>query len=177
MSFNDTYKACLATGHWTYLNAYYSDNSKEAIINMQLRYWVEAVNKFYKLDEEEYNEQTVQEGVMIINLLANSLLCLGGMNYSSGGHTPALCKLFAGVVWDLKTEDPQMFSKLEGLNEVYNNLSKHISISKVDMYNDLDYPKLKEYYEVTRDIWKWVMNKEGQTDTEGFFDEPMYMID
>ena len=179
--FKDLYTACLGSGAYKYIDKYYEINTstdKPKIVNIQLRYWIEAVEKFYNLSEADYNEGTVEEGVLIINLLANSLLVLGGMNDKSGkDRTPPLLNLYAGDSWDLESERPDLYKTLGDLNDDYNKLSKHINKSRSDLLKDVSYEKLKRYMELTRCIWKWVLAKENANgDVEYLFDEPAYLL-
>ena len=83
-NFKNLYTACLGTGGYKYIDKYYEVNtvtSKPKIVNVQLRYWVEAVEKFYNLNPHDYDGNTVEEGALIINLLANSLALLGAESF------------------------------------------------------------------------------------------------
>lgn len=176
--FKELYTACLASGNYKYIDKYYELNTAATtntkIVNVQLRYWIEAVEKFYNLDPSDYNEKTIEEGVLIINLLANSLLILGGMNDRSGkSKTPCLTELYKSKEWDLKADKPDLYSTLKDLNDDYNHLSKHINKTRAELLKKINYAKIKTYFEATRDIWKWVLQKEKFTDDiEDLFGEP-----
>jgi len=179
--FKDFYSACLASGYYRYIDQYYDINistNKPRIVNIQLRYWVEAVEKFYRLDKNQYNENTIEEGVFIINLLANSLSVLGGMNVKSEkSRTPPLLDLYSGDAWDLRSERPDLYKALEDLNSDYNKLSKHMNKSRVELLKDISYEKLQRFMDSTREIWKWVLSKEGMSgDVESLFDEPSELL-
>jgi hypothetical protein len=65
--FKDLYTACLSSGGYKYIDKYYEVNtstSNPKIVNVQLRYWIDAVEKFYNLDPSDYNENTIEEGVL-----------------------------------------------------------------------------------------------------------------
>jgi len=76
----DPYWASLASGSEPFIKSYY-DMAGKNIFNLQLRYWVEALTKFRDLDEE--CNIKVEELLLIINLICNSLLILAGVNYKS----------------------------------------------------------------------------------------------
>lgn len=180
-NFKNLYTACLSTGDYKYIDKYYEMNtttSNPKIVNLQLRYWVEAVERFYNLDPSDYNENTIEEGVLIINLLANSLLILGGMNDKSGkDRTPPLKELYSGKAWNLKEENFNLYDMLDKLNEDYNNLSKHMNKSRAELLKSISYDKVKKYFEATRDIWKWVLKKEGIAENINIlFNDPSYIL-
>lgn len=180
--FKGIYTACLASGAYKYIDKYYEINTttkQPKIINVQLRYWIEAVEKFYNLKEEEYNEGTIEEGVLIINLLANSLLVLGGMNDKSGKErTPHLLSLYSGGAWDLKSEKADFYDELLKLNSDYNSLSKHMNKSRAEFLKDISFEKLRNYMDLVRNIWKWVLKKENANldEVENLFGEPGYLL-
>lgn len=86
LTFTNASIAISGTGHCRYLEEFYAHNSQSPVINMQIRYWIEAIDKFYDIPESEYGLETVEEAVLIVNCLANSLLILGGVNWSANGR-------------------------------------------------------------------------------------------
>ena len=124
------------------------------MINLQLRYWTEAMEKFQQLKEDEF---IIEEGVLIINLLANSLSTLAGLNVE-GQHY--LMTLYDKGDWNLKLEHPEWYKKLEELNSNYNKLSKHINWKRIELLKEIDYKKISEYMDLTQKIWVWALNKQ-----------------
>jgi len=180
--FKKLYTACLASGSYKYIDKYYEINTstdKPKIVNLQLRYWIEAVEKFYNLHPHDYNEKTIEEGVLIINLLANSLSILGGMNdKTDNADSHFLLHFYSGYAWDLKEDEPKLYEVLVNLNKDYTKISKHMVKSRTELLEDISYEKVKKYFETTRDIWKWVLKKEGATkDIEYLFDDPSYLLE
>ncbi|MDP3041821.1 MAG: hypothetical protein Q8N62_03700 [Candidatus Omnitrophota bacterium] len=151
----DIYVAHLASGIDGFVNDYYDRvKSKKITINLQLRYWTEALEKFQVL---KGNDFIVEEGVLIINLLANSLSTLAGLNVE-GEHY--LITLYDKGDWNLKLERSNWYKKLEELNSNYNKLSKHINWERTKLFQEIDYKKISEYMDLTQKIWVWVLNKE-----------------
>ncbi|MCD4779947.1 MAG: hypothetical protein K8S27_05285 [Candidatus Omnitrophica bacterium] len=179
--FKDLYTACLSSGGYKYIDRYYeinSSTSKPKIINMQLRYWIEALEKYYHLDPADYNEKTIEEGVLIINLLANSLAILGGMNdKTENAERHYLLDFFSGCSWDLKTEKPGLYESLEELNRDYTKVSKHLVRSRQELLKDISFDKIKKYFEAARGIWIWVLEKENVKEGIGeLFYDPSYLL-
>jgi len=138
-----------------FVNGYYCRvKEKKIIVNLQLRYWTEALEKFKVLKENEF---IVEEGVLIINSLANSLSTLAGLNVD-GEHY--LIELYNSGDWNLKLEHPSWYKKLEKLNYHYNKLSKHINWKRRELFNEIDFKKISEYMDLTQKIWIWALNKE-----------------
>ena len=151
----DIYVAHLASGMSAYVSDCYEQvKSKKILINLQLRYWTEALEKFQELDEEGF---IVEEGVLIINLLANSLSTLAGLN-QDGRHY--LMDLYDKDNWNLKLEHPEWYEKLGDLNSDYNKLAKHINWDRVDLLRILNYKKVSEYMDLTQKVWVWVLGKQ-----------------
>ena len=179
--FKDLYTACLGTGSYKYIDKYYEINTSTKnpkVVNIQLRYWVEAVERFYNLKEKDYNENTIEEGVLIINLLANSLAILGGMNdKTKNAEHHYLLDFYSGCAWDLKNEKPDLYETLEDLNKNYTKISKHMIKSRTKCLKDISYKKIKKYFETTKEIWKWILSKKKITnDVEALFNEPHHLL-
>ena len=151
----EIYVAHLASGISGFVNDYYDQvKHKKIMINLQLRYWTEAMEKFQQLKEDEF---IIEEGVLIINLLANSLSTLAGLNVE-GQHY--LMTLYDKGDWNLKLEHPEWYKKLEELNSNYNKLSKHINWKRIELLKEIDYKKISEYMDLTQKIWVWALNKQ-----------------
>lgn len=96
---------------------------------------------------------------------------------SEKSWTPPLLDLYSGDAWDLRSERPDLYKALEDLNSDYNKLSKHMNKSRVELLKDISYEKLQRFMDSTREIWKWVINKEGMSgDVESLFDEPSELL-
>ncbi len=163
---NNFYIASLSSGE-DYKGKYYyfkKSYDEPKIVNIQLRYLFEALDKFDELTSESYTAEIIEEGILIINLLSNSLLVLGGMNDKSGkDRTPSLLGLYSGSVWNLKNEESDAYNILDEMNYKYNNLSKHINRTKAKQVFEIDYLKIEEYIKNTYYIWNWVVKKEGHS--------------
>ncbi|MFH1051155.1 MAG: hypothetical protein V1779_09550 [bacterium] len=139
------------------------DYKDDKIVNLQLRYLFDAIEKFVDLSENNFTANEIEEGILIINHLSNSLLILGGMNDKSGkDHTPTLLELYNGSAWNLEVEENDAYLILKEMNEKYSNLSKHINKKKAIGLFDIDYKKIKMYVFNTFYIWNWVLKKEGK---------------
>jgi transposase-like protein len=85
---------------------------------------------------------------------------------------------YSGCAWDLKKEKSDLYATLEELNKDYTKISKHMTKSRTELLKDISYEKVKKYFETTRDIWKWVLEREGATDDiEYLFDNPSYLLE
>lgn len=172
----DIYTAHLASASWSPIDAYYNEVKSKKIINLQLRYWTEALQKFEVLEENGF---IIEEGVLIINLLANSLSTLAGLNTKEERH---LITLYDKGDWNLKSEYPSRYKKLEELNSDCNKLSKHINWKRIELFKKIEYKKISEYMDLAQKIWVWALNKQYKGSIPGdqlyYFDkEFMHKID
>jgi len=172
------YTACCASGYYKYIDEFYENTRfcDPNIVNMQIRYWIEAVEKFYNISEEEYDEEIIEEGILIINCLANSLMILGGVNWNGKGPVPSLLNLYDGEPFPLKEKNQKLYNDLIEINNLYNKLSKHFCKDRVELYRSISYSNLKKFFNTSRDIWLWVCHnifKTNEFDT--FFHEPIYL--
>lgn len=58
-SFRNMYTAVCGSGFYRYIDEFYDKKAKSHdpnIVNMQIRYWLEAVEKYYNLAEDEYDK-------------------------------------------------------------------------------------------------------------------------
>jgi hypothetical protein len=171
------YTAISGTGYQRYIEAFYDDVSGKRVVNMQIRYWIEAVEKFNNLPESEYDIDTLEEGILIVNLLGNSLLTLGGVNWRGTGQVPPLLTLYDGNPFPLKQERPDLFAALQRLNELYNKLSKHFSRERAAIFPDLTFNELRRLYDATAEIWRFVCNKHhGTHEFDGLFIKPQDFV-
>jgi hypothetical protein len=164
--FTKMYTAVCGTGCYRYIENLYDHvipKTDPNIVNMQFRYWIEAVEKFFNLPSNDYDESVLEEGILIINLLANSLLILGGANYKGSGNVPPLEKLYAGDPFPLKREKPELYKTLCKLNNLYNKLSKHFCPDRKRLYPEITYDSIRRYFKATSDIWLWVCNEIHKT--------------
>lgn len=177
--FINSHIAVCATGYRRYVEDFYSSvqSTSPATINMQVRYWVEAVEKFYSLDEDDYDQKVLEEGILVLNNLANSLLYLGGANWSGSGRVPSLLELFNGKAFNLKQDRPELFKKLEEINRLYNKLSKHFTLQRRVMFEEVTYKKLHDLLEASAKIWQWVCEQRPEWDEFCLlFSEPMEIL-
>ena len=61
--FQRMYTAVLGTGAYRYIESFYDSKKHRPdsnIINLQIRYWIEAVEKYYNLDKEEYDVEIIE---------------------------------------------------------------------------------------------------------------------
>ncbi len=160
----NTYVAVLGTGFQRYHQAFYNDLSRDddkRVVNLQVRYWIRAADTFHNLMRQQYTEDIIEEAVLIVNDLANSLQILGGVNWRAKGEedrVPSLLELYDGAAFALKNEKPELYAKLEELNGLYNKLSKHFSRDRRALFSELTWAKLSELYHAARRIWLWVCN-------------------
>ena len=152
-----------ASGSPEYLIDDYYHLVKDNIFNLQLRYWIEALCKFENLYQGNFK---VEELVLILNLLCNSLETLAGVNINPRKFTPPLSKLYKETLvddrkWNLASEEPGLFAELEGMIEYHNNVCKHLnrSSSRKDLLKKIDYKKIKKYMKTTQEIWLWILKK------------------
>ncbi|MGF1634787.1 MAG: hypothetical protein ACFCVE_13120 [Phycisphaerae bacterium] len=171
------YTAISGSGYRRYIEDFYSDASGTRVVNMQIRYWIEAVEKFNNLPESEYDIDTLEEGILIVNLLANSLLTLGGVNWRGSGQVPPLLRLYDGTPFKLKQDRADLYAKLEALNDLYNKLSKHFSLERAVIFPELTFNRLRELYDATADIWLYVCNvHQGTQEFDGLFRKPSNFV-
>ena len=128
----DFYVATFASG----LNPVgeYYEYTQDRIFNLQLRYWVEALEKFINLYPGNFK---TEELVLILNCLCNSLETLAGVNIKppKNNRTPSLLNLYRLTLkeqkgWDLESEEPQLLEELKGMAEYHNNICKHLNRSQ-----------------------------------------------
>lgn len=157
------YIAELASGTIDYVEDYYETVKKDKIFNLQLRYWAEALVKFQKFYEDNF---ILDEALVIINCLCNSLETLAGVNINPVAHTPPLIKMYEVTLktdkaWDLKFERLDLFDKLKEMANYHKNICKHINKAdfRREMLSEIDYEKVKGYMKTTQEIWLWVLNK------------------
>jgi hypothetical protein len=165
-SFANIYTAVSGTGYQRYIERYYLEKKalhNSDVVNMQIRYWIEAVEKFNNLAESDYEADTIEEGILIVNLLANSLLVLGGANWAGSGKVPPLLELYGGDPFDLKGKGPELYEHLRKLNDLYNKLSKHFTLQRARLFSEMTYPAIKSLYRATADIWKFVCHEHHAT--------------
>jgi len=151
--------ARLASGSEQYIESYYEKAGKK-IFNLQLRYWIEALIKFERLDKE--CNIKLEELLLILNSICNSLLVLAGVNFKKlpqNDFIPCLIDLYDQ--WSLKKDEPELFHDLRQMNENYNKLSKHLCKSSLrsKLLNKIDYEKIRKYMNVTKEIWLWALKK------------------
>ena len=179
-SFKKMYTAVCGTGWYRYIEKFYDHvipKTDPNIVNMQIRYWIEAVEKFFNLPPNEYDESVLEEGILIINNLANSLLILGGANYKGSGKVPPLKNLYAGDPFPLKQSQPELYKTLLDLNNLYNNLSKHFCPDRKRLYRQITHDSITRYFNATLDIWLWVCNEIHKThEFDELFHYPMSII-
>lgn len=162
--FDDLYIfAEFASGFNDYRYPYYKFVGKK-VFNLQLRYWVEALNKFQSIYD---GDERVEELLLILDMLCHSLEALAGVNIKPppNNKTASLIVLYGkqkkGKAWDLKEEKLDLFKELEEMDWFQKNLSKHInkSDSRKEMLKQINYEKIRKYMNVTREIWLWILNK------------------
>ncbi|MDH5467474.1 MAG: hypothetical protein OEY25_08660 [Candidatus Aminicenantes bacterium] len=153
-----------ASGFIDYKYEYYHEVGKK-IVNLQLRYWVEALNRFQKTNED-CNE--VEEFILILNLLCSSLETLAGVNINPtpDNYTPPLIKLYEERLiedkkWNLKLEKPNLFKVLKEMDEYQKNLCKHLQKShhRKELLKQINYEKIRKYMRTTKEIWLWILDK------------------
>jgi len=153
-------------GSWftDYVGPYYQMVGNK-IFNLQLRYWIEALNKFQQI---YYGHYKVEELLLILNLLCNSLETLAGVNIRppAKDYTPPLMILYKDSLridnrWDLRLEKPDLFKNLEEMDNFHKNLCKHIhkSNSRKDLLKQINHERIRKYIRTTKEIWLWILNK------------------
>lgn len=159
----DFVMAGFASGQGAFLDYYYGYVNNK-IFNLQLRYWVEALEKFNNLTPELNLKK--EELVIIINLLCQSLAILAGVNIRPKKNTPPLMVLFEKELskekkWNLISDNPILFNELKEMNTYYNNLSKHLNRSKYrkSLIREINSEKIKKYMYTTQNIWIWFLGK------------------
>lgn len=157
------YIAELSTGQIDYVDDYYEKVKTNKIFNLQLRYWTESLYKFQKLDESHF---ILEEALLIINCLCNSLETLAGVNINPVDYTPPLVKMYEETLkkdkgWDFTSDKPKLLEKLKEMDNYHKNICKHINKSnfKREMLKEINYEKLEDYMSVTQEIWLWVLTK------------------
>jgi len=153
-------------GSWCtdYVGAYY-EHVGTKIFNLQLRYWIEARMKFQNLYDGNYK---VEELLIILNLSCCSLETLAGVNIKppKKDFTPPLTTMYKETLkadkgWDLLKEKPDLFAKLEEMDQFHKNLCKHINISssRKALLKQISYEKIQDFIEATKNIWLWILDK------------------
>ncbi|SNQ61024.1 hypothetical protein [Candidatus Methanoperedens nitratireducens] len=128
------------------------------VVNLQLDYWIDAVNEYKKIKEN--NNPNLSYMIKTVNLLGSSLSNLFGANYhtiNKRKETPSLKILVEKA--GLKTDSRDLYERFLRFNQFYNDVAKHFSSIKIDKAKDLDMNNLKEYMEITRDVWIWYFSK------------------
>lgn len=152
------------SGWMQYVSDYYKHVGTKTF-NLQLRYWVEALEKYQNL---YYGNYKVEELLIILNHLCGSLETLAGVNICppKDDYTPSLIKMYGEVLktdrgWDLPKERPDLFVVLEEMDRFHKNLCKHINISssRKDLLEQISYENIQHYITATRDIWLWILYK------------------
>lgn len=160
----DFYWARYCSGNIHYIDGYY-EIMGDNIFNLQLRYWVEAMEKVQNLSSGNFK---IEELLLILNLLCCSLETLAGVNIEPpvDNRTPSLMAMYKHTLksekgWNLELEKPDLFTSLNEMDHIHKNLCKHINISnsRKDLLKQISYEKVQSYIEVTRNIWLWILNK------------------
>jgi hypothetical protein len=156
------YWAGAASGSTDYVSYYY-DFVDTKVFNLQLRYWVEALSKYQQIYEGNFK---VEELILILNLLCQSLETLAGVNIKPRERTPSLLTMYKKSLkvekgWDIHGERRDLFNCLEEMVRYHNNLCKHInkSNSRKDLLSQISYEKIRKYLKTTKDIWLWILGK------------------
>jgi len=158
--YNEMKMAEAASGTFDYVEKYYIVAKKDSVFNLHFRYWAEAFNKFQSLNENNF---CLEEGLIIINCLCNSLAILAGMNMKARNNVPGLVELYEKTLkkdkkWII---DSELLKDLKEMNNYYNNLSKHLN--QVDwrkaMLKEITYKKICKYMNTAKEIWLWILNK------------------
>jgi len=129
--------------------------------NIQLKSWIDAKHKYAKIKEN--NNQTLDDMILIVNLLGDSLTYLFGANYNTVNRTPPLKdmvdKSFPSRGWDLKSDNLDLYNRFCELDEFHKDVSKHFSRSKILKAANLTEQKLEQQMKTTCEIWIWFLNK------------------
>lgn len=137
------------------------DQQENKTINLQLKSWIDAKRKYVKIKGKNVPE--IDDMILVVNLLGDSLTYLFGANYNKGGDTPTLKKMVDKVCpekgWDLNSDDPNLYKRFCELDEIHKNVSKHFSRYKIPEARKLTRKMLDEYMETTREIWIWFLAK------------------
>ncbi|MBW2046145.1 MAG: hypothetical protein JRI96_14895 [Deltaproteobacteria bacterium] len=145
--------------------------------NLQLRYWIEAVIQFRRLN----GHFAWEEAILILHLLCSSLETLAGVNIKSikRDRTPFLRELYEKTLkddygWDLSLDKEDQYNVLLEMDNYHKNLSKHLNSTKSrrdllnKFLNNVDYQRLCDYMKTTQEIWLWMLEKrfEGKNNIE-----------
>jgi len=156
------YWAEAASGFIDYVNFYY-DLVGTRIFNLHFRYWAEALNKFQQINESNFK---VEELLIILNFLCQSLETLAGVSIKPRKRTPQLLTMYKKSLkdemgWDMPKERPDLFKNLKDMSKYHNNLCKHInrSDSRKELLSQISYKKIRKYMATTKEIWLWILNK------------------
>ena len=160
----DFYWAQYSSGNDCFVGRYYEKMGAKTF-NLQLRYWVEALEKDQRLYPGHFK---VEELLLILNLLCMSLETLAGVNIKppTDDYTPPLMTMYRHTLkdekgWNLELEKPDLFAGLNEMDHLHKNLCKHINISRSrkDLLKKISYEKVQSFIEVTRNIWLWILDK------------------
>jgi len=148
-----------ASGSSFFLDDYYEKD----LFNPQLYYWIVALDKFKNVNKDNLR---LEEALLIINMLCSSLDALAGANINPRVHTPPLMKLYSETLksdkgWDLPTDKAKVYKILKEMGDDYKNLTKHLNKSepRKELLKKINYKKLCEYMDTTKEIWLWVLGK------------------
>lgn len=129
--------------------------------NIQLKSWIDAKHKYAKIKEN--NNPTIDDMILIVNLLGDSLTYLFGANYNTDNRTPPLKdmvdKIFPSRGWDLKSDNLNLYNRFCELDEFHKDVSKHFSRPKIPKAANLTVKKLEQHMKTACEIWIWFLNK------------------
>ncbi len=132
--------------------------------NPQLYLWKRAKEEYNKAKSAGRNLYH-DESIFIIILLGNSLAFLFGRSWEGGDgiNTPSLKNLvekkLPTIGIDLESDDQELYSHFDELNQFYNDCTKHHDMSKENKIEELNNDRVEKFLETTRCVWIWYLRK------------------
>lgn len=127
------------------------------IINVQLENWRAAVRAHSSLTDDSAPDVCLT----VILSIGAALTNLFGAAHS--GDLPQLMgfvdREFKKKSWDLKSENPTLYSSLNELANLYNSTSKHFGPGKIESVVALSKSKTDEFMRTTAHVWMWYVGK------------------
>jgi len=132
------------------------------VCNLQLKAWIDARDKYKKIKENE--NPNLDDMILTVNILGNSLTYLFGTNYNKRHETPALKYLIDTFYpndrhWELKSDNIDLYNSFIELDKYHKDITKHFNKTKTATATELTKKKLEIFVETTKEIWIWFLGK------------------
>ena len=98
-------------------------------------------------------------------LFGDSLTTLFGMNYyGNNKQTPPLRYYIDAYFpeynnWNLIIDGAELYKNCIILDEFHKDVLKHFEIRKIEKIQELDFNKVSDFRETTKNMWIWFLNK------------------